>query len=185
MKKLIAVGLFLGASGSAIAVDMVVNVPGTYSLGNCCAWSPLEVHFDAGSYLVTPVVKNSVPGAQFTAYNFGMGYGWSSAYSIALDRNHITDYGSAGPYAGSGYPDEDTAFLHTAPGSFSLAKAGIVYFGVPDSFHGDNSGGVSLRVTAVPEPAGMMLLLAGLGALFVRVQGKRRLSRLTGGIHAV
>jgi hypothetical protein len=179
MRNLIAIGLLLGASGSATAVDTIVNVPGTYSLGNCCAWSPLAVQFDAGAYTVTPVVRNSVPGAQFTAYNFGMGLGWSSAYSIALDPANITDYGSAGPYAGSGYPDEATAFLHTAAGSFSLPQAGTVYFGVPDSIHGDNFGGVSLRVAPVPEPAGIMLLMAGLGMLFLRAKAKGWLSRLT------
>jgi len=184
MRNLIAIGLLLGASGSATAVDTIVNVPGTYSLRNCCAWSPLAVQFDAGAYTVTPVVRNSVPGAQFTAYNFGMGLGWSSAYSIALDPAHITDYGSAGPYAGSGYPDEDTAFLHTAAGSFSLAQAGTVYFGVPDSIHGDNFGGVSLRVAPVPEPAGIMLLLAGLGMLLVRAQGKGWLLRMIARPHA-
>lgn len=165
MKKLVALAVLLGITGSANALDRIVNVPGQYSLCNGCAWAPMGLSFDAGSYTVTPVVADSVPGALYTAYNFGQGLGWSSAYAIALDRDHIMDFGLSGPHAGSGWPDPATAFSHTASGGFSLAQAATVYFGVPDSFHGDNFGGVSLRIAPVPEPSQIALLVTGLGLL--------------------
>jgi len=166
----------LSGATCAVAQERVVNISGQDALCNGCAWAPLAIRFEAGSYLATPVAAGSRPGAQYTAYNFGAGLGWSSAYSIALDRDHVVGYGSNGPAAGLGWPDEASAFGHTAPGTFVLVHAQDVYFGVADSFYGDNFGGVSLSVTPVPEPARHALLLAGLAVLGI---ASRRLARKT------
>ena len=174
IRSVVTIVLALSGPIAAVAQDRIVNIGGQQALCNGCTWGPLAVRFGPGSYLATPVTAGSHPGAQYTAYNFGMGLGWSSAYSIALDRDHIVGYGSNGPGPGSGWPDEATAFAHSAVGAFTLSQAQDVYFGVADSIYGDNFGGVSLRVAPVPEPAGMALMLAGLGVLGI---ASRRLAR--------
>lgn len=165
MKKLVALAALCIAATGAHALDRIVAVSGQDAVCNGCLWAPLGVMLDAGNYTITPVLAGSAPGAIYTAYNFGMGLGWSAAWGLGLDPTHITDYGTSGPHAGAGWPDEATAFAHTAAGSLTLSTAQVVYFGVPDSYYGDNSGGVSLHIRPVPEPDVAGLLLGGLAAL--------------------
>lgn len=179
MRTLIGSALLLVATTNVLAMDRIINVSGQYAVCNGCPWSPVGFMFDAGSYTVTPVLANTVPEAQFTAYNFGMGLGWSAAYGVALDRDRIRDFGSAGPHAGAGWPDEATAFAHSAIGNFSIASAQTVYFGVPDSFHGDNFGGVSLKVSTVPLPTTLALLVPAMGLLGHVRQRRARSPALT------
>jgi hypothetical protein len=55
---------------------------------------------------------------------------------------------------------------------FTLTADQSVYFFVFDTGPWDNVGGVSLRLTQVPEPGGLLLLAAGLtGLLAIRRQG--------------
>ncbi|MRR51508.1 MAG: PEP-CTERM sorting domain-containing protein [Rhodocyclaceae bacterium] len=144
----------------------VINISGQQGIWE--AWSPLGVTFDAGSYTVTPVTQ-ATPGALFTAYNFGGGYGWGTGYGIALSQDDRKYYGSGS------YSTAEDAFAHAVGASFSLTKRQTVYFGVLDSYYGDNSGGVSLNITAVPEPETFALMLAGLGLLGFMARRKRML----------
>jgi hypothetical protein len=173
-KRFLAVLLCVVAATSQ-AADLVVNIDGTFAVNGCnpsCVWwAPLVLHLDAGSYTATPV-ESTFSGAKFTAYSFGGVPGYSSSYGIALDRDHAQIFGTWGPY--------DTpaiAFSHSAIGSFSLATASDVYFGVQDSYYGDNGGGVSLLLTTnpVPEPETYAMLLAGLSLLgFVARRRKQK-----------
>ncbi len=134
----------------------VINIGGQQGIWD--AWSPLEVIFDAGSYTVTPVTQTT-PGALYIAYNFGGGYGWGTGYGIALSKDDRKYYGPGS------YATAEDAFANAVGASFSIAQRQTVYFGVLDSYYGDNSGGVSLNITAVPEPETYALMLAGLGLL--------------------
>lgn len=150
--------------------DLVVNINGASDQINLPTWHPQAVHLDAGTYTVTPV-NTSFAGALYTAYNFGGGYGWSPGYAIGMDSSHVAYYGT-----GHSYDDAATAFSHAVATGFSIAAPGDVYFGVPDSYWGDNSGGVSLHlvnVSAVPEVETYAMMLAGLG-LLTRVVSRRK-----------
>lgn len=57
----------------------------------------------------------------------------------------------------------------TVMASFTLGSTQDVGFYIHDNYIRDNQGGVSIQVSAVPLPAGLPLLLAGLGGLaFIR-----------------
>lgn len=180
MHRLLAAALLAIVASQAHALDRIINVSGQSALCNGCPFAPETYPFDAGSYLVTPLLANTAPGALFTAYDFGHGLGFSAAYAIAVDPAHISDFGTSGPHAGAGWPDPATAFAHSAIGSFSLASAGTVYFGVPDSIYGDNSGGVSLKVSPIPVPGSVALLMSGVAWLGLAFQ--RRHARGTSAI---
>ncbi|WP_227364048.1 VPLPA-CTERM sorting domain-containing protein [Sedimentitalea arenosa] len=62
---------------------------------------------------------------------------------------------------GQGYD----AVAGTVMASFTLDTAQDVGFYIHDNWVADNRGGVSINVAAVPLPAGLPLLLAGLGGL--------------------
>ena len=58
------------------------------------------------------------------------------------------------------YADASSALAHAWSAEFTLTKAGIVNFMVPDSNLHDNDGGMSLHV--VPEPSILALMALGL-----------------------
>ena len=175
MKKTIAIACaaFVPCFAQAATSDLVININGANNpiqLAPCCfAWAPLTIHLDAGTYTVTPV-EQGYPGALYTAFSYGWP-GWSAAYAIAFDQTHVTWYGDGTPVG-----DPLTAFSHAAGASFSIATARDVYFGIGDSYYGDNSGGVSLHlvnVNPVPEPETYAMMLAGLGLLGFIARRKR------------
>ena len=55
------------------------------------------------------------------------------------------------------YPNAGLAFGSAVPSSFTLAAAGLVGFSILDDPYTDNSGGVSLNLSAVPAPAAAWL----------------------------
>ena len=159
MKKLsIAAALLCGFAVTSQAADTIVNIPGTAAVA-FGGWDPLTIYFDAGEYITTPII------GQYTAYSFGGVPGYGAGYNIAYDQQNVLSFGEGSQGPNLGWPDPATAFAHSAVGSFTLAQGQDVYFGVPDSYWSDNVGGVSLRVTAVPEPETFAMMLAGLGLL--------------------
>ena len=65
------------------------------------------------------------------------------------------------------YPDPATALANSIPSTFTLSAAGLVGFSIDDIRPlGDNRGGLSLSVTAVPLPATAWLFLSGIFGLF-------------------
>lgn len=159
MKKLaIAAALLCGFAAASQAADTIVDIPGTAAV--CCGgWAPLTVYFDAGEYITIPII------GKYTAYSYGGVPGYGAAYNIAYDQGNILSFGNGTMAPNLGWPDPETAFAHSAVGSFTLAHGQDVYFGVPDSYWSDNVGGVSLRVSAVPEPETFAMMMAGLGLL--------------------
>lgn len=153
-----AAAMLCGFAVASQAADTIVNIPGTAAV--CCGgWAPLSIYFDPGEYITTPIV------GVYTAYSFGGVPGYGAAYNIAYDQQNVLTFGEGSQGPNLGWPDPETAFARSAVGAFKLEQGQNVYFGVPDSFWPDNVGGVSLRVSAVPEPETFAMMLAGLGLL--------------------
>lgn len=76
--------------------------------------------------------------------------------------------GGTGPQATGGYYStaaQSFAASSAFTGSFVLAAPGAVSFYLYDDNLGDNSGGVSLAVSAVPEPATWLMMFLGFGLM--------------------
>ncbi|WP_239018056.1 PEPxxWA-CTERM sorting domain-containing protein [Sphingomonas flavalba] len=140
------------------------------------------INLAAGTYQVT------FTQAQFTAFsrwNSNVGcdgagencrQGWELSASYAIDGaiTHFGDAGGTGNYGPTATPDN--AFYSSAAAAFAagattysslftLAAPGDVTFFIYDDNVGDNRGGISLAVTAVPEPAAWAMMIAGFGLI--------------------
>ncbi len=76
--------------------------------------------------------------------------------------------GGLGPQATGGYYStaaQSFAASSVFSSSFVLAAPATVSFYLYDDILGDNSGGVSLAVSAVPEPATWLMMVLGLGVI--------------------
>lgn len=178
-KKLLAgltVGvMMLGIVGAASAsVDTVINFSGTtqlyYAPPYYDFWAPVSVTLEPGTYSFTPV-QTPFPGAIYdSAYSFGNGY-WSSGYGIAInDKDHFTYYG------GGITTSVEEAFAKAVSGSFTITNTSNIYFGVADSFYGDNGGGISLHLTGgtIPAPAPLPGAVWLIGSGLVGLVGLRK-----------
>jgi hypothetical protein len=79
-----------------------------------------------------------------------------------------TDFGPFGSFAYGELVGQIGNGAYFAVGTHFSGNAnasGVLKLFYWDSFSDDNSGSVSARITAVPEPASMALLLAGLGTI--------------------
>ena len=111
---------------------------------------------------------------------------WSNANGLSANL-FATGSDDSGAAAGTQI-GKNAGFYHTADGAFrygelvgrigdgqyfaigtsytgEAAIAGDLYLFYWDSYSGDNKGSVSATVTAVPEPASIALVLAGLGII--------------------
>jgi hypothetical protein len=90
----------------------------------------------------------------------------SSNYTLLLDaaeqRNPVCIYPNCS-YATEA--DAAAAFLATPAFRLHLAQDTVVAFSSTDYFLADNLGGMSIRISAVPEPAGAAMMLGGLAAV--------------------
>lgn len=152
-----------------IAANTDYRSGGDYVLG-------VERTLGAGRYLVYSVGHDAAAGFSFDAWNYAGG--WLNQYFIWTPTG--THWAGTLNAAGTNWKTFDTApeALATAQATFSpltlvLATETTVRFGIADSFYGDNSGGISLNVTAVPEPASWALLVAGLGLVHRLVRRRR------------
>ena len=85
--------------------------------------------------------------------------------------------GGLGPQATGGYYStaaQSFAASSAFTSTFSLAAPGSVSFYLFDDILGDNSGGVSLAVAAVPEPATWMLMLLGMAGVGFSMRRKEK-----------
>ncbi len=166
-------GLALLAATPSAAVIVDVNALTNSGLNDANA---VSLVLGAGRYRVTPVVGT------FTAFNrFGnvaqcnsegaqCRTGFEHSYFVGIDGAAI-GYGSnngnggIGPQSTGGYyATALQAFVaDAAASSFTLTAPTTVRFYIFDDIVGDNIGGVSLNVAAVPEPASWAMLIAGFG----------------------
>lgn len=117
-----------------------------------------KLDLNAGTYTVTPI------RGQYTAWYNGNG-GWLSIYDLYSPAfGYMEVLSTYDPIYKYWFPNADLAFAAANPTSFTLSTAASVYFGVADSYYGDNSSGMSLLVSGspVPIPAAAWLLGSGL-----------------------
>ena len=145
---------------------------------------PNTLQLAAGDYTITDAWGK--PGALYDAWNFQLGAdgSWTdhfsvgawrgdadnaSAYTLLIDGLPGTGAGHYGGYFAEA--DANASFLPHAPYLLHLDHDTQVGFAAPDYDLWDNAGGISLEIdrvgdpSAVPEPANVMLMLAGLGAM--------------------
>ena len=195
----LAAALVLGA-GAAQADELIVNVPG-FSAGTAdpqaypllpgtvlALVNPVLMPLPAGSYTLRDAW--GLPGAMYDTWNFQSSApgSWLShyvaalqrpdgSYEVLVDRLSLQEPGCANHFcAWSTQPEAAAAFAATPAYGFTLASAGTVAFVSADHYLPDNLGGISLTVSAVPEPGPTTLLLAGLVSLawLQRGRGARR-----------
>ncbi|WP_165063412.1 PEP-CTERM sorting domain-containing protein [Paludisphaera rhizosphaerae] len=128
----------------------------------------------AGTYMVTNAYGEV--GALYNAFRFnesssGQNWAWSFLISNESDANKTVLFGMGSALGSSAAEVASQAAVQNFTAYFTLSTNAVLNFMVRDNAVGDNTGGVSLRITqvsgtgiqAVPEPAGLVLL--GIGAL--------------------
>lgn len=178
MKKIFlaaaAVAAFMQVPAAQAAT--IVNVDG---LTNASLDGSNQVNLDlaAGTYSISFVTDLFTAFSRFSASSGCNGagascvQGWENSVRYVVNgvTNRLGDgwaNGGLGPVAGGGYfADEATSFAHSAAytAQFTLATPGTVSFYLYDDNLSDNRGGVSLAVSAVPEPATWAMMIAGFG----------------------
>lgn len=156
----------------AFAADLV-NLSGTDYVQ-----SSVTQNFAAGDYVVS-FADNGLYKAWAPAFDFAnltANGNWEDRYSVTI--NGVTT--EFNPFGGARFATADAAYdaFKNLTSSFSLSAATDVTFSIPDfpdSFW-DNSGGVSLNVAAVPEPATWAMLVLGFFGMgtALRTQPKRQ-----------
>lgn len=136
-----------------------------------------SLDLSAGTYEVTPVDD---PFEAWNAWSTGGAVRGCDANGENCNQGFIHQYtisfgGTSTLVANGGrYETAELAFNNASSFVFSLAADQIVSFQIVDINYGDNSGGVSLNVSAVPIPAAAWLFgsaLVGLASMRRRRAG--------------
>ena len=138
-------------------VSGISNPNGVYSGSTLIA--PLQVSFPAGTYTGTVVTPLTQGAALYTAWT----YSDTSLPMPYLENFAAFDDHSGSPLTASPvisylstttFPTAALAYADTIlrPFTFTLTAPTVLDFVVPDNFLSDNSGGVSIAITPVPEP---------------------------------
>jgi PEP-CTERM motif len=188
-------GAALLACGAASAGD-IVNIPGAGASGagaNIFSYpvapgtlvdlfNPVLVPLPAGTY--TLVDAWGLAGATYDTWNFEQSApgSWAShyvaaevlgsgGYRLLVDGVSLLDPSCHNHFcAWDTQAQAAAAFLATPAYTFTLAQPATVAFASADYFLPDNLGGISLLITAVPEPGPWALLAGGLLALCGRLR---------------
>jgi len=159
--------------------------PGTtVTLVNAGESGPLQLRLAAGTYTIT----NAQTSGPFSAWNFE-GYpsspNWAWSYIVGADNGDgtATIVQTGGVLGTAATQAEEAALTGTVTASYqtplpgtttagytntlTLANATTLDFFIDDGYLADNGGGVALNIepqpSAVPEPGGSTLLIAGVG----------------------
>ncbi len=192
--KFVAAGL-LGASlliAPAANAATVVNVDGTANASTNGS-NPVVVALGAGTYNLSFTSGlydafsrfSGSAGCDSNGQNCSQGFENSIKYVIDGITYSLGDGAANG---GIGPINPGDAYYNTAQLSlakaaaysaqFTLAAPGNVSFYIFDDFLGDNRGGISLAVSAVPEPGTWAMMLVGFGAIGATMRRRRRVTAI-------
>ena len=167
-----------GAAGAGANIFSYPVAPGTL----VDLFNPVLVSLPAGTYQL--VDAWGLPGATYDTWNFEQSApgSWAShyvaaevlgsgGYQLLVDGVSLLDPSCHNHFcAWDTQAQAAAAFLATPAYTFTLAQAATVAFASADYFLPDNLGGISLLITAVPEPGPWALLAGGLLALRGRLR---------------
>lgn len=157
------------AASAALLLAPSLSLAASYTLSGTLDDGPLVGRAFAGSFefdasSVTPTFAGDLPLSAFSMLLAGQTYTLASA-----DAAPVAVYFD-GSFLGLSYVDVDSAnpmlrpFVALVPGFVSLAGAYLAYDQSSDPNAG-LAGYGSFGVAVVPEPAALLLMLAGLGAV--------------------
>ena len=171
----------LGASlftGSSLQAATVVNLNGVTNASLNGA-NAVTLNLDAGVYNLSFVQGAFTAFTRFSGVSGCNGLGAKCITGFENSARYVVNgttflfgdgaaSGGMGPQATGGYYATAAQSFSASSAfgtSFSLAAPGSVSFYLFDDNLGDNSGGVSLAVAAVPEPATWMFMLLGMAGI--------------------
>ena len=141
-----------GAEASTINLDAQIND----------IFNPINLFLEAGSWIVTPIVADFESWSRHIdswCDDSGCTQGFENSYYFSAP-----DLGVMNAWNGIFYPFASDAVGYGVSSTFTLATAQTVSFYLDDFPLGDNRGGESLDLAAIPEPASLTLLVTGLAA---------------------
>jgi hypothetical protein len=141
------------------------------------AWNPSCPTGDCatGWRDVFATTTDSGPTPDFTAYAVGGGTFSSALASLAAFKAAPNVFANDFHWNGSSYQIVGTDTI-AQPWIVNIQAPVTVSFYIPDGTRGDNYGGVSLRVSAVPEPATWTMMILGFGGVGLVLRRRRRLA---------
>lgn len=176
MKKICVFAIILINTSSVFAE--IIDVSANWEFWHY-HYSPIE--FAAGTYKITPI--GIADGGQYDAWNaWGAGEfsdcddlglcsrGYINSYSFGFvgQNDFVTEIATVGGSVADGtalaYQTPMLALANAGSWVFNLEHASRLYFYLRDGeiSYGDNVGGMSLRIQAIPEPNTNILVLSGL-----------------------
>ena len=175
IKAILRGTLALAVLAAMPAVATVVDIDALTNSGLTSA-PAVVLALGAGTYKATPIIGTYTAFSRFSSESGCNGdgikctIGFEHSYKIDIGGT-VTGYGDnagnggIGPQSGGGYyATQAQAFtLGSQAATFTLAAPTSVKFFIYDDILGDNRGGVSLDVTAVPEAATWAVMVAGFG----------------------
>ena len=192
--KITGMALALGVGMSAAhAATTIVNLnasgasPNAGKNSGTATYNPVTLSLASGTYTVRvtglaggglydamSVYAPTAANASYTDafWTISLNNGTSAAYTQATVGGTVADFD--GQFKAGRYNTAAAAFAaySSASYTFTLAAPQSVAFYVDDNPFSDDTGGISLAVSQVPEPASLVLL--GLGAATLLVARRRR-----------
>jgi len=194
MRKLLVMTMFtafmsLGAAAHATIVNLSATEDPTKDPGP--EFTSVMLSFGPGAYAVAPVDPSTPHALHTAAKRFDeiagcnaagllCTSGWEHTYYVRIGDGAPVKYGF-----GEGQPPDPQgtayhataalAFANGVTSTFTLGEETLVTFSWLDDTWGDNTGGISLSVTAIPEPSSAVLVLASL--LMLGSIARRRMPR--------
>lgn len=188
-KVLLTAGFAAMLAAVPASAAQVVNVNGV-SNASLDGANGVTVNLTAGTYQLTFTQDAfsaftrfaNVSGCDNAGQNCVTGWENSARYSIGGVTYLFGDgagSGGLGPVSGGAYYDSAAASFAAAGQyitTFTVGNGQSVIFFIYDDILGDNSGGVSLLLAAVPEPSTWAMLILGMGAVGAAMRRRRSIT---------
>lgn len=102
---------------------------------------------------------------------------WADYFKYSTDNVNFSYYGTLSARYDTA-ANAFAAYSAQAPLAFNFPTATTLYFQIGDSLSslGDDTGGTSIRVTTVPEPAAWAMMLTGFGIIGLAARQRRKAS---------